>query len=448
MEVMEMMFSGYAKPLACTCILACVTSYPCFGQDAAKAVTVTVDRNVTYQTIDGFGAHGAMNVWWSNGPFFNQQFLDSVIDDLGLTIIRNEYYPTVEEPNQWPKQVPYLRAMKAKAESSGEPLKFIATFWTPPGRMKDNNSTKKGGHVLPEFYDDLGEYTVKAIQDYKDAGIDLYAISLQNEPNFVEPYNSCVYTRGEYSSMLKVAGPIIKEAFPNVNIFGAEHMLWALEWPKISYEGGIIEDKEALKYIDIWACHGYGNDGKTPEPDSKEAHQWAAGHKNLANTNKPLWMTETSGYQENWKDAIQLGQSIYAALKYGKISAWVWWQISERGLGRYVLMDLGKPGKRYYVSKNYYRYIRPGAVMIEVNADDDGILVTAFVHEQKETMTLVVINTDQDSRDVKLSGSGLPEKFTLYRTSESENCADVGAGLSTDSISLPGRTVTTLYGSL
>jgi len=419
-----------------------------WAEERASSVEISVNKSTVYQTIDGFGAHGAMNVWWGDGPFFNQAFLDRLIDDMGLTIIRNEYYPTVEEPNQWAKQIPYLRALKAKAQASGEPLKFIATFWTPPGHMKDNKSTKEGGHVLAEYYDDLGKYAVKAIEDYKDAGIDLYAISLQNEPAFKEPYNSCVYARDEYRNMLKVAGPIIKETFPKVNIFGAEHMVWALEWPDISFEGGIIEDKEALKYIDIWACHGYGNDGKTPEPDSKEAHQWAAAHKNLADTGKPLWMTETSGYKENWDNAIQLSQSIYAALKYGKISAWVWWQISEKGLGQYVLMNLGKPGKRYYVSKNYYRYIRPGAVMVDANVADDNILATAFTHAEKETMTLVVINTSQTAKDIALSGSGLPSKFTLYRTSESEDCADVGTVPSSDTMSLPGRTVTTLYGSL
>lgn len=432
----------------CVSILVCWMAYSGWSEERAGSVGISVDKNTTYQTIDGFGAHGAMNVWWGNGPFYKQAFLDRIIDDMGLTIIRNEYYPKIEEPNQWPKQIPYLKALKAKAESSGEPLKFIATFWTPPGQMKDNKSTKKGGHLQPDYYDDLGEYAVAAIQDYKDIGIDLYAISLQNEPAFKEPYNSCVYTREEYRDMIKIAGPIIKKAFPNTKIFGAEHMLWALEWPDISFEGALIEDKLAAEQIDIWACHGYGNDGKTPSPDSKESHQWAAACKNLSSTGKPLWMTETSGYKEDWSNAVQLAQSIYASLKFGKISAWVWWQISERGLGRYVLMDLGKPGKRYYVSKNYYRYIRPGAEMVDVKVDDEGILVTAFTHAAQKTMTLVAINTNKEPKNITLSGAGLPAKFTLYRTSDSENCADLGAVPSSETISLPPRTVTTLYGSV
>jgi O-glycosyl hydrolase len=426
------------------CCIACMGS----AEETVGSVKISVNKNTTYQTIDGFGAHGAMDVWWENGPFYNQAFLDRIIDDLGLTIIRNEYYPPGDNQCNLAKQAPYLQAMKQKAAASGEPLKFIATFWTPPAAFKDNNSIKEGGRLLPDNYAALGKYAVSAIAAYKDIGIDLYALSLQNEPNFKEPYNSCVYNRGEYRDMLKAAGPVIKTSFPNVKLFGAEHMVWALEWPDISYEGAIIKDPDAVKQMDIWACHGYGNDGKTPSASSKESHQWMAACKNLAGTGKPLWMTETSGYKENWKDAMQLAQSIYAALKYGRISAWVWWQISEKGLGQYVLTDLGKPGKRYYVSKNYYRYIRPGAVMVDVNNGDESILVTGFTHAGNKTMTLVVINTNEQPKNITLSGEGLPSKFTLYRTSSSEDCADVGAASSSDAILLPGRSVTTLCGSL
>ncbi len=369
-------------------------------------------------------------------------------EDVTATLLTNEYYPPDDNQCTFSKQTPYLQAMKQKAAASGEPLKFIATFWTPPAAFKDNNSLKGGGRARPDRYADLGKYAVSAIAAYKNIGIDLYALSLQNEPNFKEPYNSCVYDTTQYRDLLKVAGPLIKETFPDTKLFGAEHMVWALEWPDISYEGAIIKDPDAVKQMDIWACHGYGNDGKTPSAQSKESHQWAAGCKNLAGTGKPLWMTETSGYKENWKDAMQLAQAIYAALKYGKISAWVWWQMSEKGLGQYVLMDLGKPGKRYYVSKNYYRYIRPGAVMVDVAVGDESILVTGFTHAAKKTLTLVVINTNEQPKNIALAGDGLPSNFTLYRTSSSEDCTNAGTISNSDSITLPARSVTTFCGSL
>jgi O-glycosyl hydrolase len=264
---------------------------------------ITVNGNTTYQTIDGFGAHGSMNVWWSSGPFYNDAFLNLIVNDLGLTINRNEYYPPEDGTVFADKQTGWIQALQAKANANGEPMKFIATFWTPPGYMKDNGSTINGGHVIPSYYDDLGNYAVGAIQAYANIGINLYALSLQNEPAFAEPYNSCVYTRQEMVNMLKIAGPIINASYPNTKLFGAEHMLWALEWPDISFEGtvgGIMSDPQAEQWMDIWACHGYGNDGVTPDPGSTEAHQWDVARQNLNidNTGKHFWMTETSGYTE------------------------------------------------------------------------------------------------------------------------------------------------------
>ncbi len=421
--------------------------------DGPADVNITVDQSTVYQTIDGFGAHGAMNVWWSSGPFYNQNFLDLVIDDLGLTITRNEYYPKPNEPGQWPKQIPYLQAMKQKAEQSGEPLKFLATYWTPPHYMKDP-PTCCGGYLLPEYYDDFGDYAVSSIQDYKDIGIDLYALSLQNEPAWPQSWNTCVYSTEEYRDMLKVAGPIIEASFPDTQLFLCEHMLFSFEFPHASYEYLIIQDPDALQWADIWATHGYGNDGQTPDPGSTETTFWTRARQLLEPTNRPFWMTETSGYDENWENCRQLAQSIYAALKYGHASAWVWWQLSENnGLGNppgeYVLMNVGVPGKRYYISKQYYRYIRPEAVMVESDVDNSDVYIVAFKHPIQKTATIVLINADEQYEklvQLDITGDILPRRFHVYRTTATENCVDAGIVARDGSVVLPENSVTTLYG--
>jgi len=289
------------------------------------AATVTIDEQKPYQTVEGFGAHGAMNVWWSGGPFYNTNWLTLVIDDLGLTMTRNEYYPP--EDNNWNKQTDFLQTMKNKAQASGEPLNFIATFWTPPGYMKDNNATTGGGHLKADMRDDLGNYAVEAITRYKNIGIDLYALSLQNESAYEEPYNSCVYTNNEYRDMLKVAGPIVHNAFPNVKLFGAEHMLINFGY----FEGTIALDPLAIQHLDVVASHGY-SDGVNPTPTSTAAGYWkrvadfcagknGSSWSTMGGKKMPAWMTETSGYFDNWNDAFRLAQDIYTALKYGKASA-------------------------------------------------------------------------------------------------------------------------------
>jgi len=419
-------------------------------------VNITVNQAIQYQTIDGFGAHGARNVYWSNpATWYTDAWLDLIINDLGLTITRNVYHPPGSDTT-FEAQRPFLQALKQKADQSGEPLKFISTFWSPPGYMKDNGSIKNGGHVLPGYYDDLGNYAVGAIQDYKNAGIDLYALSLQNEPYFSEPYDSCVYTHEEYRDMLKIAGPIINASFPNTKLFMVEHMLEWQNYDAAAYEYDIKQDPCALQWADVWAVHGYGNDGQTPDPNSAEAGIWTLAWNRFQPTGRPFWMTETSGYTESWADSRQLAQSIFAGLKYGHISAWVWWQLSEddgygNPPGAYVLMNLGVPGKRYYISKQYYRYIRPEAVMVQGNADSNDLLIVAFKHPVQKTATIVLINASQTTEklvQLNITGDTIPPEFHIYRTTADENCIDAGIVTSNGTFVMPESSVVTLYGGM
>ena len=68
---------------------------------------------------------------------------------------------------------------------------------------------------------------------------------------------------------------------------------------------------------------------------------------------------------EDRPGAFDLAQAIFAALYYGKVSAWLWWQGSENsGMTEFSLMQGTRVGKRYYASKQFYRYVRPGARMV------------------------------------------------------------------------------------
>ncbi len=418
-----------------------------FKTSAVNHPVVTIDESTTYQTIDGFGAAGE-----GGGYAHDSALLDMIIDDLGLTILRMEYYPTDEFPNHFANnQTPYLQAMKAKADASGEPLKFIASYWSPPAWMKDNGSTINGGHVLPQYYDDLGDYSVQAVQDYNSIGIDLYALSIQNEPNFVEPYRSCVYSREQYRDMLKIAGPIIHSAFPDVKLFGAEHMLWTQEYPATCYEQAIIDSPVALEQMGIWAVHGYGGDGSTPDPNSAQAEIWTYAKNRAEPTGRHLWMTETSGYWDDWADCMQLAQSMYASLRYGHLSAAVWWRLDVDASYWFdeTLIYQGNPTRRYYISKHFYRYIRPEAVMVESDSDNGNILVAAFKHSQQKTSTIVMINAASSAKTVELhiAGDILPAQYDVYTTTDTEDCVYAGTAAHNGSVVLPASSVTTLYGT-
>ena len=95
--------------------------------------------------------------------------------------------------------------------------------------------------------------------------------------------------------------------------------------------------------------------------------------------NLPLWMTETSGYKNNNDGAIDLAKAMYTALRHGNIETWVFWSLSEENASEYSLITSnGVKSKRYFASKQYYRYVRPGAVRVETATSDADLLPLAF----------------------------------------------------------------------
>ena len=340
--------------------------------DYGTPVGVTINKSTKYQTIDGFGFFGAQDVWWGNSAdMWNDAWGEKVISDLGISIWRNEYYPPSSPgDNQdcdWAKQKPVVHGLKAKADKYGVDLKFTFTVWSPPASLKwqskftwpgDANATrnegtvttKNGGTLNPNKYPDYADWLKEGVQLYKAEGIDLYALSLQNELMFSQPFNSCTYTFTWYNDLLINVVPKIKATYPHVKIFGAEHMLDMegadKNWQHF-YHNNVKANPQASANLDVLAVHGY-TDGVAPSSGSGLAERWTNHREQFATPmNKKTWMTETSGYEDSWlgnatsPGALSVAQDIHSGLYYGNISAWVWWQGSELGgIGK----NLERPG--------------------------------------------------------------------------------------------------------
>jgi len=429
---------------------------------------VIVDLGAQYQTVEGFGFFGAQDNWWGKASdMWSDDWGNVVIKDLGLTLWRSELYS--EEPKQdanWAKQKPVVQAFKRLADANRVPLKFILTVWSPPSSMKCTTASvqsgqspctsnpdglKNGGTLDPSKYAAFADWLNQGIKNYADAGVDLYGISPQNEPKFVETYNSCEYDvdptkLNSYAKMIESVTPLIRKAYPNVKVFGTENML-GLEGQQWFYFGSL--NSSAWANFDALAYHGY-QDGVAPTAGSQLASYWVYVRDKWAIPhNKPSWMTETSGYTDVWTDAKgpkALGFAIYAALSYGHASAWVWWQGSELGgpPNEYGLMGgIQNLSKRYYVSKNFYRYIRPGATMVGIKTSDPDLFVVAFVHPTMNATTIVAINNGSKDKPLVLGGDGIPSTYDAYRTSAGENCVSVGS-VSNGAITLKADSITTL----
>jgi O-glycosyl hydrolase len=452
-------------------------------------ISLTVNKSSLKQTIEGFGFFGPRDNWWSsNDPsyFYTDAWLNLIVNDLGITMWRNEIYPhnppsqntTANQDANWDKQRPFVQALKAKADALGVDLKIILTVWTPPGALKwqssftwagDPNATrgptaqgdfyseKNGGTLNPNKYSAFATWLTQAVQMYKNAGITPYAISPQNEPLFVEPYNSCTYTTYWYRDMIKGVIPQVKSAHPGLKVFGSENML-ELEGADNNYpyfyHTTLKNDATAMGLIDRIAVHGYSN-GVNPSSGSTLAQYWTR-HKTefSAPFNKPEWMTETSGYVDTWESsggkpgAFNLALDMHAALYYGDLAGWLWWSGSgdpgsTDAIGEFQLMHGTTVGKKYYASKQFYRYIRPGARRMDTNSPDSNLFVTAYYHAGNNTHTVVILNTATTSKTVSITGSNLPASYDMYVTSASQN-NQLTTNVSANGITLPPRSIVTL----
>lgn len=459
-------------------LMACKPADP-NAAPTPTAVDLTLDLAKRYQTILGFGGFGAQNVYWSGGPFTSERFVRDIAEDLGCSIIRDELPTSFEiendnpDPNQtdlsrynltqrvpghhvpFGERVPHLRALREAGVQT-----FIASVWSPAPWMKWNNRLDNGtqqnsapaynrnptsasNQLKVENYEEFAESCVAYCRLFRrEVGVELYGLSIQNEPRFSQSYQSCVYDGDALRDVLKVVGRRFRKEGLPTKLFVPEDVGWLDGVRNMTLP--ILNDPEARQYVGMVATHGYALDGV--QPASTDATTWQAMFGWGEPYNLPLWMTETSGFKDNHEGAMALAKAMYTALRFGNVAAWVFWSLSEGQASEYSLMGAdGTKTKRYYVSKQYYRYIRPGAVRVEAKTPDADLLPLAFI--SGGLPTLVITNLGTTAKAIRVKGDRASTQYKLYRTSPTENCVQAGAVKADDSISIPAQGVVTLVGA-
>jgi len=134
-------------------------------------------------------------------------------------------------------------------------IKFLATPWSPPTWMKDNNSFI-GGSLKSEFYGVYANYFVKYIQKMKEEGISVTAITPQNEPLHPGNNPSMYMSALQQSDFIKNhLGPAFAKANLTTKIIIYDHNCDKPEYPL-----AILNDVEANPFIDGSAFHLYAGD--------------------------------------------------------------------------------------------------------------------------------------------------------------------------------------------
>ena len=177
------------------------------------AQSATVNWATTYQTIDGFGAASGIGLYGTNvsgGVSISASEFNTIYNPTsgaGLDFYRVQIWPD----GTYPDDPSTLRAVAAGARVWG-------TSFSPPSAYKagSNQTIFTCGGPASEHYADFANYLVNWVQHEKGAGIPIYAISLQNEPDYCtggtngEPFS--YWTAQEFHDFVVVLGPAMAAA--------------------------------------------------------------------------------------------------------------------------------------------------------------------------------------------------------------------------------------------
>ena len=103
-------------------------------------------------------------------------------------------------------------------------LKFLASPWSPPSFMKNTKRLNFGGKLLDKYKQTYAEYLVKFIQAYKELGININYMTVQNETNAIMLWESCVFKPEEEAEFVATyLAPTFKKYNINTKILVYDH---------------------------------------------------------------------------------------------------------------------------------------------------------------------------------------------------------------------------------
>jgi O-glycosyl hydrolase len=152
-----------------------------------------------------------------------------------------------------------------------------------------------------------------------------------------------------------------------------------------------------------------------------------------------LWLTEYGDLEQTgdreWYVAWVMTRRLFNALEAGYQAALAWdafdnYHDHNEAWTIYGLLRTGlrqfTPKKRFYASKQVYRFVKPGFQRLSVHSDSPALRLLAFADPSKTRFSIVGMNSGQETYlNVNLRGFNpeiYQEGVRYYRTSATENC--------------------------
>ncbi len=326
--------------------------------------TTTVDAAVTIlgndskQVIQGFGCATVFtppNTSALTSEEFDKLF-GSGSGQVGLNILRIR----IASDDAW--RATELSYAKAAIQRGA---KVFACPWSPPARMKTNNSIiGTGGKLIADSAAAYAKYLNDFALYMAANGASLEAVSVQNEPDWEPSYEGCAWTATEMRDFLKNHGSAVT---------ATRLMAPELVNNNQTYVNTILNDAGAVANLDIIGTHLYGG-GIVENATAKTL-------------GKEVWMTEHLDTLTNYTANMNTAIEIHDCFTKANFNAYIWWY-GKRFYG--LIGQDGAVTQRGYIMSHFARFIKPGAVRLGTGTNSrTDVLISAYKNGTKKVLVLI-----------------------------------------------------------
>jgi glucuronoarabinoxylan endo-1,4-beta-xylanase len=418
-----------------------------------SSTTAAINFGAPKQTIQGFGGSAAWYYTRMADDRLNVLFGTSLPDSLGLSILRLRIAPAdwnaatqTADTRQWTAELVNGTAAQARGAL------VFASPWSPPASMKIVNTERSNplysGRLDPAMYADYAQYLNAYVRYAATRGVNLYAVSLQNEPDWdPETYESCLWSADEMKAWAGDHGAAA--------IAGTTAKLMAAEsfYSSQATTDTLLSDTKAAANISVLGGHLYGGAPSYPGAAAK--------------LGKEVWMTEhfldsvnMSDAKTSWPtsidDAIAFANEIHDGLTLAQYNAFVhWWIVNSDDAKPTGLVDTHNTPTYFGLGMKHFSYfIRPGYVRYDTTSvPQRGVRVSAFGTPSGATDSkAVVVLVNENAADVTLTVAISPAgrsltSLTPYRTTSTATFARqpaIPVSGNSYTVVLPSKSITTL----
>ncbi|GGM85794.1 glucosylceramidase [Lentzea pudingi] len=394
--------------------------------------TITVNPNSTYQSMVGFGASFTDAAAWNifNSPRRNE-IMNNLFDKttgIGMSFIRQPigatdfsrsfytYNDGAADPSLSRFSVAhdnaYILPLLQQAKQLNPQLAVMATPWSAPAWMKNNNNLIRGS-LNDSRIGVYADYLVKFAQAYRAAGIPIDYMSVQNEPLFEPPgYPGMYMSPQQQVNVINTLVPKLRAAGEQARLLGYDH-----NWDNVDYAQTVNNGTGANVIGSAWHC--YGGDPS---------------RQSIVKNNQPgkdVFFTECSGTRSSddastFRDTLRwqgMNLAIGATRNHARSVA-IWNMALDQNNGPVIGSCTNCTGvvrtngndvtynAEYYVLGHLSKFVQPGAVRIDSTGFGDGGVQNVAFRNPDGRIVLVALNTG-GQQNFRVSYSGQTFGYTL-----------------------------------